>query len=312
MNTNQSPTHGVKAPNKSLITLAWVGILAVGAPTIILRLLVRDLPAEPITPVWLAWAQLAILVLLWVVTWVWPAVKPLRGFTLALLAFWVGYYFILPFVMESAAWSNWIGPASWGIWIVAFFGARLIPTALMALTLIGSGNRRRELFLVRGDPRALAQPSHLMPGILDEPKPWNRVAREWLPYYVIIVVVVVGIQMRPDVSQISKVLIYLPAIIIAAAIIAFTEEFQIRSMLLSRLGPVLGSQQTILLTSVLFGLLHYFGWPSGPLGVLLAAYLGWWAAKSMIETRGFVWAFTLHFLGDFIIYAFCAMLALRF
>jgi hypothetical protein len=41
----------------------------------------------------------------------------------------------------------------------------------------------------------------------------------------------------------------------------------------------------------------------------LAMYLGWIAAKSMIETRGFVWAFLIHFIGDFIVYAFWAMSA---
>jgi hypothetical protein len=40
----------------------------------------------------------------------------------------------------------------------------------------------------------------------------------------------------------------------------------------------------------------------------LAGYLGWIAAKSMIETRGFVWVFLIHFIGDFIIYSFWAML----
>jgi len=72
-------------------------------------------------------------------------------------------------------------------------------------------------------------------------------------------------------------------------------------MLLAHLEPVLGPRQAILMTSVMFGLGHYFGAPSGPLGVLLATFLGWIAAKSMIETRGLVWAFLVRFVGDFII-----------
>jgi len=278
------------------------------APTIILRLFVRGLPAEPVVPSWLVWAQVVVLTVLWAVTWVWPTVKPLRGFVLALLAFWVALFLIIPFVEESAAWSNWVQQASWGVWLVATLGIRLIIVALMALTLIGSGIGRRELFLVRGNPSAPAQPTRFLHG--KEPKPWNRVARGFLPYYAIILAIVVGIQIRPDVSQIPRALIFLPAIVIMAVINAFAEEFEFRSMLLSRLEPVVGPRQAILMTSVMFGLAHYIGGaPGGPIGALLAGYLGWIAAKSMIETRGFVWAFSLHFLGDFIVYAFLAMSA---
>ena len=104
-----------------------------------------------------------------------------------------------------------------------------------------------------------------------------------------------------------RALIYLPAVIIGAAINAIAEEFEFRSVLMARLEPVLGPRQAIMITTALFGLLHYFGVPSGPIGVLLVAFLGWVAAKSMIETRGIVWAFSLHFLADFVIYAFAAM-----
>jgi hypothetical protein len=39
----------------------------------------------------------------------------------------------------------------------------------------------------------------------------------------------------------------------------------------------------------------------------LAAYLGWIAAKSMVETGGFVWALLIHTIGDFMLYFFIAM-----
>ena len=190
---------------------------------------------------------------------------------------------------------------------MAKIGIRLVVVALMAATFIGSGIRRKGLFLTRGDPKATAQPTPLMGGILKEPKPWKRVAREWLPYYVIILLIVVGLQVRPAMSQIRQALVFLPAIFIAAVINGFAEEFEFRATLLARLDSAVGPQQAIYLTAALFGIQHYFGSPGGPFGVLLGAYLGWWAAKSIIETRGLVWAFTLHFLGDFLIYIFWAM-----
>ena len=308
MNTNQSSTEAVEAPRAELTALAW-GAILIGSmvPTIILRLLVPAAPAEPVMPFWLACAQVVVLAVLWAVTWVWPTVKPLRGFVLAMLAFTIGYLFIIFFVGMSAAWSNWMQQASWGVGLVVAHGIRLIWVALMALTLIGSGIGRRELFLVRGNPSAPAQPSRLLS--IKEPKPWTHVARNFLLVYVIILVIVVWQDLRPDVSQIPQALIFLPAIVIAAVINAVVEEFVFRSVLLARLEPVVRPGQAILMTAVLFASLHYYtGTPNGPVGALAVTFLGWVAAKSMIETRGLVWAFLLHFLADFVIYAFAAML----
>jgi membrane protease YdiL (CAAX protease family) len=310
VNTNQSSTQEAKAPNAKLKALAWGVILIVSTPQIILHLFGRSVSEGPLGLSWLALVEVVILAVFWVVTWVWPTVKPLRGLALALLAYFVAIFLLLPLIVESAVWSNWVQQDSWGVALVAVrLGTHLMPVALMALTLIGSGIGRRELFLVLGNPRAPAEPTRLMPGILKDSKPWNRVVREWLPYYAIIIVIVLLLQVRPNVNQASQALIFLPAIVIAAAINAFAEEFEFRSMLLARLEPVLGSHQAILIAAALFGLLHYFGAPGGPFGVLLAGYLGWIAAKSMIETRGFVWAFLIHFIGDFIIYFFWAMSA---
>jgi hypothetical protein len=88
------------------------------------------------------------------------------------------------------------------------------------------------LFPLRGNPNAPGQPSRLY--LLKESTPWNRVAREWLPYYVAIAVIVLGIQIRPDLSQMSRALIFPPAVVIAAAINAFAEEFMFGSMPLAR------------------------------------------------------------------------------
>jgi len=53
---------------------------------------------------------------------------------------------------------------------------------------------------------------------------------------------------------------------------------------------------------------HYFtGAPSGPVGALVVAWLGWINAKSMLETRGLVWAFLIHFATGFIVAAFGVM-----
>jgi membrane protease YdiL (CAAX protease family) len=288
--------------------IAWGAIVILSVPQIIYRLVVPGVPGEPPNPIWLACTQVSLLLVLWVLTWVWSAVRPLHGFVLAILALCVGTFLIIPYVDRSAAWSSRIEQSTWWMRLV---GGRLmvhlVLIALLALTLVRSGLGRRELFLVRGNPGAPAQPTRLLPGIRDEPKPWNRVVLQWLPYYIIIAVVILALQIRPNLSQISRALVFLPAIVTAAAINAFGEEVEFRSMLLARLESVLGPQSAILIAAGAFGLMHYFGAPGGPFGVVLAGYLGWIAAKSMIETRGFVWAFLIHFIADLIIYCFWAI-----
>ena len=92
-----------------------------------------------------------------------------------------------------------------------------------------------------------------------------------------------------------------------ATLNAASEEFQFRSVLLAHLRGVFRPLEMALLTAVFFGLGHYYGQPSGPLGVLMAGFAGWIWARSMIETRGGVWAFLIHFVQDIVIFAFLAV-----
>jgi hypothetical protein len=62
--------------------------------------------------------------------------------------------------------------------------------------------------------------------------------------------------------------------------------------------------ENILLVSAFFGFRHYYGQPSGPLGVAMAGFAGWIWARSMIDTRGGVWAFLIHMALDIVIFAF--------
>jgi membrane protease YdiL (CAAX protease family) len=105
----------------------------------------------------------------------------------------------------------------------------------------------------------------------------------------------------------AQVLNNLPFILLAAAFNAFLEEFIFRSVLLARLIPVLGLQQANWLQATFFGLGHYFGNPSGPLGVLMSGAMGWALGKSILETRGFTIAWVLHFVQDAIIFTFFVM-----
>ncbi len=45
--------------------------------------------------------------------------------------------------------------------------------------------------------------------------------------------------------------------------------------------------------AVWFGLPHFYGYPPGIGGPILAGFLGWVLSKSMAETKGFLWPWVL-------------------
>jgi len=306
---NSKPTKSIERSSHNLTVLAWILIL-IGweAPAIFYHFFVPVGASESYIPSWMNFAQLVFYAGFWIVAQFYSPMKPLRGFTLALFALKLGSGFIQPAIRHSSIYASWLSEASWGMQQLGIYGLKLISVMLMVLTLIGSGIGRRDLFVTRGEPSAIAKSTPFLPG-LKEPQPWTKVARNFVPYYIVVLIVILGFQIRPDIGQITRALVFLPAIILASAINAFAEEFEARSMLLSRLMPAIGAGQAVLMTSVFFGLWHYgpTNNPSGTIGAIIATYLGWVAAKSMIETRGMVWGFMLHFLGDFVIFSFSAM-----
>lgn len=85
-----------------------------------------------------------------------------------------------------------------------------------------------------------------------------------------------------------------------AALNAFTEEVVFRLPYVTMGDNDTGSRAYgLVMGSVVFGALHYWGaTPNGLSGALMSAFLGLVLAKSMQETRGFFWAFTIHFMLD--------------
>lgn len=78
----------------------------------------------------------------------------------------------------------------------------------------------------------------------------------------------------------------------------------------SLLPNIIGQEvfgQTLFLTAAFFGLAHYYGVPYGIIGVVMSTFLGWMEGKAMLETRGFFWAWFIHFWQDVSIFSFLAM-----
>ena len=82
-------------------------------------------------------------------------------------------------------------------------------------------------------------------------------------------------------------------------------------MLLARLIPALGVMQAVWLTALRFGVGPWFGNPSGPTGVPLATVFGWFAARSMLDTRGLGWIWLVHLVNDVVIFSLIALTTAR-
>jgi uncharacterized protein len=294
MNIDPAPAASL-AVHPAWLIIAWGAMLAVVLPDVILGR-ATDQP-----PPWLIWPASGLLVGLIVLTSVWSLLHPLRGYILTLLALVCGrgLSFLL---LQSAPYRAWLQTANWGVAFLASMLVWLIPTALVALTLIGSGLGRQDLFLVPGNLHAPVQPNP----IFSAGTPWSRTAQQFVMVGSIVMFFMFGQGSRPDLRLGTVVLVNLPLIILAAAINAGYGEFCFRAVLLGRLVPVLGPQQALWLSAVCYSLWNYHRMPSRYVGALLNGFLGWFLGKSMLETGGVALAFLVHFGLDVVIFTLVA------
>lgn len=146
------------------------------------------------------------------------------------------------------------------------------------------------------------------------PKPgetWLKVGLNFLIVITAVTTVVIYFQVfrGKDVSF-SPGRVLLPALGFAA-VNALIEEgifrFSIVGVFLSKGLSVDAAAFT---SGAIFGAVHYFGTPGGIPGVLMAAFIGWFLARSIAETRSFTWAWIIHAAQDVVI--FTAFFAARF
>ena len=64
-----------------------------------------------------------------------------------------------------------------------------------------------------------------------------------------------------------------------------------------------GSRRALRMVVACLGIVHFYG----IIGVLLAWFLGWILARSMLETRGLTWAWFIHFVQDELVFGFMAI-----
>jgi len=101
----------------------------------------------------------------------------------------------------------------------------------------------------------------------------------------------------------ADLLAVVPWIVGFAAVNAFVEETVFRFGVVVWLADRLSPSTVALASGGIFGGVHYFGVaPNGLAGLVMAGFVGWFLAKSVLETGGLFWAWTIHFAQDLVIF----------
>ena len=306
--TDQQMKTSSMAPRRTPIIFAWAAMLLISSLSLVFW---RELVSGE--PQWWPWFTSTLIVLLFALTLVRTNLKPLRGFVFMLVViFFLGFgggweWGLIPFIRESSVWVSWESQAPWALSAVATHLLRLTPALTILSFLLLTGHKRQDFFLVKGKIDAPVEPSKLLG--MKKPEPWTRIGSIFAVVFGTIMFVFLVLSSRPSLNSVVQALPLIPVALLIATINAFNEEFTLRAAPLSQLWSTLGKQQALMITTAFFGLGHFYGIPWGVLGVLLSSFLGWFLGKSMLETRGFFWAWLIHFLPDAFIFTFLAISA---
>lgn len=284
--------------NLSLTLSAWGLILLISdLPDVIWNSLFGDVPA------WLFWIKVGLLGAALIICLLWTRFRPLWPFASVMLVFYLmleltarirnGDWWQARFNGEGVSFA--LGFA--GIYLLDLLVAL---TVLLALWLIFRD--RRAFFLVKGQTGAPIEPVRWL-GI-GKGESWRTFG--WI--FAVIAAAAVAIPTILSLSPSGAVLLQaaslLPFAILFAAVNAFTEESYFRLSFLSTLTETVGKNHILLMSAFYFGMSHWlYGSPPGLVGFLMTGFLAWLIGKSILETRGLLWGWFIHFLPDVVVFA---------
>ena len=244
-------------------------------------------------PGWLLVAEILVLLAIAAL----PVARLARPYVLLMAALVVGKA-IKDLIQATSPFLAWSAMASDDERLFVDPFLELIPVATVALASIGL--TRRQLYLVRGD---LSRRITIGAMTLS----W----RSATPLFAAIVAGPLLVQLwysvRPDPAAFDRAAAALPVAVLFAVVNAAGEEFRFRAAPLARLVPLLGPWHALLLTSVVFGVGHFYGHPSGPTGAALALVAGLFFGIPMLATRGFLASWLIHVIQDVLIFVAVVM-----
>jgi membrane protease YdiL (CAAX protease family) len=232
-----------------------------------------------------------------------PSLRRLRLLSAVLLAQAAGFAAI-ELVAGLPAYRAWALAVPAAVSFGIANSAKLVPVALVAVVLAVAGKTRTDLFLRIGNLRA---PAEIPLPITSRRTTWPRLGIIVIALVAVYLVFHLAVTRHPSSSAVATLLEYSPVVVVAAAANTFCEEFLFRNSLIAPLVPAIGRPQTLWLTSIRFGIGHFYGNPSGLIGVVGATLFGFVLGRSMVETGGSGWAWSIHFAEDVVIFALIAL-----
>jgi len=282
---------------KILVFTAWAVMLIVSdLPDILIKRLGGDLPS------WMFWAKAAFLAFFLALTFLARSIRLLWQYGAVLFALFL-----------ALGLTGWLRNTAWfqshfnyrGVAYFKGFAALMVLDIFVALAVIAV------LWLMKRDRKAF----FLVKGRLDSPimpirwlgikagESWKTFTWIFAGIAGLAVAVPTILSLSPSAADLQRALPLLPAAVLLAAVNAFTEEAYFRCSLLSTMVEVIGRTHTLLIIVVFFGLSHWlYGSPSGLAGFAMTGFLAWIMARSMLETKGLLSPWIIHFFPDVVIF----------
>lgn len=246
-----------------------------------------------------------ILIAGYALTFPWKDIRALRPFFGLFMVLIGAQWLVHTRVDQLPIYQSWLKNPSFSVYMLAEQSLNLMVTLAIMAFLWMLTKRRTAFFWAAGELDAPVEPIKWL-GVKSGEK-WNKfgpILAVCISLGTLTFLVMAG---RPQLSTVVKVLPFLPAVLLAAMLNAFNEEMTYKASFLSVLEGAAGRNNALYLMAAFFGILHFYGVPYGIVGVLMATFLGWLLGKSMLETRGFFWAWFIHFLQDVLIFTFMAI-----
>ena len=212
-------------------------------------------------------------------------------------------------ILTSSLWQSTVDTTTF----LGNFGGsiflKLVAAIPVLLVLRGLYASFPAVYLTGGDLTAKAQPIPWL-GIRRDQITWGKLATISalcisVGTLLLTLLTVIGV---PTVFNTGSLIRFFPFILLLALFNSFAEGVQFRSAILGSLRNVLPKNQQILTAAAYFGIGHYYGAPSGVVGVLMSGLLGWFMCRSMVETKGFASSWLIHFMQDIVIFSTIALL----
>jgi membrane protease YdiL (CAAX protease family) len=116
-----------------------------------------------------------------------------------------------------------------------------------------------------------------------------------------------ALAVRPEPAEYMRELQRLPLWLAILGIVAFAlvnpvwEEMLFRGVLLTELASVWGVRAAVVLQAVLFGAAHFAGFPSGPVGMVMAATWGFVLGVMRVRSGGILISYLVHVTANAVI-----------